>query len=308
MGRRWSNEELEFLEDKWGVVSIPGIAKELKRPVGGIKVKAKRIGLDQHLYSGGKVTINLIIKNLGYSSYTWMIKQFTKYGCPIQRKKVNNRSFRVVDINEFWKWAKENQEILNFRNFEENSLGLEPKWVKEKRKHDKTDLKKLNKNKLWTIEEEKLLLAKLKSYRYTCKELSQEFNRTEEAILKKISKLGIPYRPIPKREKKINEVVWSSKENKEFIELYNNGYSKKQISKILKKNEDIIEERIDLLNYKEKCNSRNKPWSIAEEKYLFKYKDIKTINELALELDRSKHAIQKKLTRLNVNLIEGFKA
>lgn len=40
-----------------------------------------------------------------------------------------------------------------------------------------------------------------------------------------------------------------------------------------------------------------------EEKYLFKYKDSKTYNELALELNRSKDAIQKKVSRLNLNLI-----
>lgn len=129
MNNRWREEEIQYLEDSWGVYSIPTIAKKLNRPIGGVKAKANRIGLDQHLYSGGKVTLNLVIQNLGYKSYTWMAKQFFKYGCPIQNKKVNNKSFKVIEINEFWEWAKENQDILNFRYFEENSLGLEPKWV-----------------------------------------------------------------------------------------------------------------------------------------------------------------------------------
>lgn len=307
MSTRWRKEEIDFLEDNWGILSIPNIAKKLNRPIGGIKVKAYRIGLGQHLYSGGKVTLNLVIQTLGYKSYTWMSKQFVKYGCPIQNKKVNNRSFKVVDINKFWKWAKENQNILNFKDFEENSLGLEPQWVKEKRKQDRANLKKLNKNKLWTSEEEALLIAKLKSYRYTCKELAEEFNRTEESILRKISKMKVPYRPVPKNEKKINEIIWTNKENEEFIGLYNKGYSTKQISQILRKSEDLIEERVNLLKSQFKGESRNRPWSIVEEKYLFKYKDLKTYNELALELNRSKDSIQKKVCRLNINLIQAIR-
>lgn len=306
MNNRWREEEIQYLEDSWGVYSIPTIAKKLNRPIGGVKAKAYRIGLDQHLYSGGKVTLNLVIQNLGYKSYTWMAKQFLKYGCPIQNKKVNNKSFKVIEINEFWEWAKENQDILNFRYFEENSLGLEPKWVKEKRRQDRINLKKLNKNKLWTREEEALLIAKLKSYRYTCKELAEEFNRTENSILRKISKMKIPYRPVPKNEKKINEIIWTNKENEKFVRLYKSGYSIKEISDILRKSEELIEERVNLLNSQYKGEKRNRPWSIVEEKYLFKYKDSKTYNELALELNRSKDSIQKKVSRLNLNLVHSI--
>lgn len=306
MNNRWREEEIQYLEDSWGVYSIPTIAKKLNRPIGGVKAKAYRIGLDQHLYSGGKVTLNLVIQNLGYKSYTWMAKQFLKYGCPIQNKKVNNKSFKVIEINEFWEWAKENQDILNFRYFEENSLGLEPKWVKEKRRQDRINLKKLNKNKLWTREEEALLIAKLKSYRYTCKELAEEFNRTENSILRKISKMKIPYRPVPKNEKKINEIIWTNKENEKFVRLYKSGYSIKEISDILRKSEELIEERVNLLNSQYKGEKRNRPWSIVEEKYLFKYKDSKTYNELALELNRSKDSIQKKVSRLNLNLVHAI--
>lgn len=306
MSNRWSEEEIQYLKNNWGVLSIPTISKNLNRPVGGIKVKAYRIGLDQHLYSGGKVTLNLVIKSLGYNSYTWMTKQFLKYGCPIQNKKVNNKSFKVVDIDEFWNWAKENQDILNFRCFEENSLGLEPEWVKDKRKQDKLNIKKLNKNKLWTSEEEALLIAKLKSYRYTCTDLAKEFNRTEAAILRKISKMKIQYRPVPKNDKKINEITWTNKENENFIRLYKSGYSIKEISDTLRKSEELIEERVNLLNSQFKGESRNRPWSIVEEKYLFKYKDHKTYNELALELNRSKDSIQKKICRLNINLIQAI--
>ena len=40
MSNRWREEEIQYLEDNWGVYSIPTIAKKLKRPNGGVKVKA----------------------------------------------------------------------------------------------------------------------------------------------------------------------------------------------------------------------------------------------------------------------------
>lgn len=115
--------------------------------------------------------------------------------------------------------------------------------------------------------------------------------------------MKIPYRPVPKNEKKINEIIWTNKENEKFVRLYKSGYSIKEISDILRKSEELIEERVNLLNSQYKGEKRNRPWSIVEEKYLFKYKDSKTYNELALELNRSKDSIQKKVSRLNLNLV-----
>ena len=37
---------------------------------------------------------------------------------------------------DFWKWAEQNQNFLDFSNFEENVLGVEPDWAKRKRKND----------------------------------------------------------------------------------------------------------------------------------------------------------------------------
>ncbi|MFA1819025.1 hypothetical protein ACDX78_02275 [Virgibacillus oceani] len=45
-GKKWSQEELDYLEDRWGVVSIKGIANKLGRSVNAVKLKAQRTGLD----------------------------------------------------------------------------------------------------------------------------------------------------------------------------------------------------------------------------------------------------------------------
>ena len=52
IGRSWSAEEIAYLEEKWGVTSIPAIAKKLNRSINSIKCKAKKIGLGRFYHQG----------------------------------------------------------------------------------------------------------------------------------------------------------------------------------------------------------------------------------------------------------------
>lgn len=43
MNRKWTKEDVEYLKEKWGTVSIPYIAQKLNRSVNAIKLKAGRL-------------------------------------------------------------------------------------------------------------------------------------------------------------------------------------------------------------------------------------------------------------------------
>ena len=43
MSRKWTKEDVEYLTEKWGNVSIPSIAKKLNRSVNAVKIKAKEL-------------------------------------------------------------------------------------------------------------------------------------------------------------------------------------------------------------------------------------------------------------------------
>lgn len=62
--KTWTPEEERYLEDHWGTVSIPGIAKTLERTVSAIKVRAERLGLGGVLDSGDYVTFNQLCLRL----------------------------------------------------------------------------------------------------------------------------------------------------------------------------------------------------------------------------------------------------
>lgn len=306
--KKWTQEELDFLEEKWGVLSKKLIAKKLNRSLNSVIVKAVRLGLGGYINARDEITLNLLINTLGYkNSYSWVSKKFENHNIPIKKMKIIDKSVKMVNINEFWKWAEKNKEILNFADFEEGALGKEPLWVKEKRNIDKNSLNKINRNRLWTKYEEQLLISKVKSMKYTYEELSKEFNRTEGAIKSRLNKLQTPYRPLERDR----HIIWTEEENNTLLQMYKEGYGANQIARKINKSEFSVKERVGILESRKNIVFKNQKWSKEEEKYLMKYFNSKTLTELSEELQRSKYAVSKKASRLRaaiINEVGGIKA
>lgn len=138
MGTNWSKQEELYLEENWGTISIPGLAKRLNRTTNGIVVKAQRLGLGPYLLGGDYISLNqLIIAVTGkiehsYHNISWVKNR----GLPIHKKRVKNNTFKVVYLEEFWKWAEKNRAFIDFSKMEPFALGYEPQWVSEQRKKD----------------------------------------------------------------------------------------------------------------------------------------------------------------------------
>ena len=67
----------------------------------------------------------------GYTS-----NRLIQNGLPVKWHRVKKNRFRVIDIEDFWKWAEKNKSLLDFSRFDKYTLGAEPDWVDEKRKAD----------------------------------------------------------------------------------------------------------------------------------------------------------------------------
>lgn len=239
--KNWTKEEIEILEDKWGTVSIPQIAKVLNRTVHSIKCKAYKIGLGTFIDSGEYVTFNKFTKAIGYDgSYGYLEKRLLKLEFPIKHKKSIKMNYKVIYLMDFWKWAEQHKQDISFAKFEKGMLGKEPKWVEEKRKADLTNPSKLNHNRKWTQAEDNLLIEKTKSCKYTYKDLAKDFNRTENAIKRRLYDLAVPYRPVPLN----NHIKWTEEENKKMFELHSKDYDTYAIAQILNKTHLSICDRL----------------------------------------------------------------
>ena len=201
MGRNknWSPAEFEYLQNSWGSVSIPGIAKHLGRSVNAVKIKAQRLHLGAHLNSGTTITFLELLKEFGrHGGYTYFKDRLVRNGFPIRYQRVENSRFAVVDIDEFWKWAEQHKTYFDFSKLAKNALGKEPEWVDEARC---AAYKAQHTTQPWTKAEDQRLEALLGQYKYTYTELAEAFCRTEGAIKRRITDLGLLQRPIRRESK-----------------------------------------------------------------------------------------------------------
>lgn len=171
----------------------------------------------------------------GYKITSWVKNR----GFPVHTKRVNNNSFRIVYLEEWWEWAEKNRDLLDFSKFEENVLGEEPEWVKEKRKHDVEKATKYVTTPWTKTEDEKLrrLVAKQK---YSYDDLSKMMRRTNGAIQRRLCDLGVKDRPV----KADNHIRWMEEDFRRLGELIKAGYGYELIAENIGKSSKAVRGRV----------------------------------------------------------------
>lgn len=244
MGKRrsWTPEEDAYLEDKWGVVSVGGIAKRLNRSENAVIVRSQRLGLGAFLEAGDYVTWNQLhialglgLSGSGYKMTSWVRNR----NFPLHSKRVKNNSFKVVYLEEFWKWAEQNQAFLDLSKMEPHALGAEPGWVAEKRRRDRARQNKY-KTTPWTEAEDAHLIRLVRKQQYGFRELSGMTGRTEGAIQRRLTDLGIKDRPL----KADNTVKWTDREYQLLGNMIAEGRQYEQMADILGKSAKAIRGRV----------------------------------------------------------------
>ncbi len=243
--RTWTPKELEYLEEHWGMVSIPTIANNLNRTVNAIKVKADRLGLGAVLMNGDYVTLNqlLLAVNGGNSGYGYKMKSWVKNrGLPVHTKRVNQCSFRVVYIDEFWKWAEKNRSFLDFSKMEPLALGAEPAWVEEQRRNDFKAFG-LQRKDPWTPAEDRRLLDLLKQQKYGYAEISKILHRSAGAIQRRCVDLKTPYRPV-KADNHGEKSAWKAEHYQIILDGIRRGESYTAIGERIGKSEKAVRGKV----------------------------------------------------------------
>ncbi len=208
-GKKWTTEEVDYLKDSWGTYSIDSICKKLGRSKCAIMNKVKRLELGPFLENGDYITFKQLVEALGYNGTGgYLAKSWIKNRkLPVMNKKVGKTSVKVINLDDFWKWAEKNKAFLDFSKFEPMTLGVEPSWVKKKREYDVKKKTIIQKN-VWTQKEDEYLIFLLNQYKYSYKDISKKMNRSEGAINRRIIELKLKQRPI----KADNHTPWTEEE------------------------------------------------------------------------------------------------
>lgn len=218
-GKKWSEKEIDYLNSMWGRYNLNALAKKLNRTVEAVKVKSERLGLGGGLKAQDAITKADIKRICGVSGYK-VEKWISVYGLKCTNKVVTSkRSFGLIKVKDFWEFAKNNNELIDFSKIEKNILGVEPEWVDEFRKRD-FKIKRKSYRRRWSAAEEKEAI-RLYTKGVTYEEIGKRLDRTSYGVQNKLIRLGYKNR--------IN-LAWRNEEINILKKLIEEGYSDYQIS------------------------------------------------------------------------------
>jgi hypothetical protein len=195
--RNWSSEEVAYLEEKWGVLNRQTIAEKLNRPESGVQQKAQRLGLGDALTHIDGITVSQLSQVI-HTHYGLLKNWIKKYDFPAKRKRLTaHKNVLYVRYDDFWKWAEQNKQMIDFSRFDRLALSPEPEWVEKKRAADFKKKQYLPKphNAAWSDNDIAKLKWLVQKPTMTYPELSKELRRTHGAIKRKLNELDIRFRP-----------------------------------------------------------------------------------------------------------------
>lgn len=221
---KWSKEELNYLQDSWGTVSIASIAKRLGRSINAVKCKGYRTGLTDARFMSEYVTLNQLAIALKVDWQTLNNIRIT-LGLPTKNKvfAIKEKTL-VLDIEKFWKWCEKNHRAFDWTRVEVNSLGPEPDWMPEARTaaYYRAQVNKTiaTANAKWTKNDDTQLIRLLNQFKYTYPEIAVELRRTQGAVKRRIRDLKLKQRPV----RLPNHIVYSDSDVEKLLDLYERGY------------------------------------------------------------------------------------
>lgn len=245
-GPNWTNDEITYLEEKWGSTNIISIAKVLDRTVNAVRLKAGRLNMGDPTLSFDGITVHqlCLATNIPYRTIKYWI---SNNGFPVKRKVFSEEmKVMVVTYPAWWKWAEENKRLVDFARFEENMLGAEPDWAKIKRGADKIRYHKKPHNEPWSEKEDKRLINMVQAFKFTYPEISKELKRTEAAIKRRLWDLGVKAKPVRLN----NHVKWTDKQTEQLVDLFDKGYSFETIAERVGKSASGARGKLERLGYK----------------------------------------------------------
>ena len=242
--RRWTDEEYEYLRETWGIKPVPSIAKHLGRSVNAIHIKVARLGLGPYTEAGTMISLYSLLRDLGKTAgYNYLKTKLESDGLPIKYKRVNECRVAMVNIDAFWKWAETHKTYFDLSQLEKNALGAEPDWVADARK---AAYRSRTIRTPWTKDEDSRLRDLLCRYKYTYNDLRELLGRSEGAIKRRITTLGIKERPLRHEVKK-----WSDKEVDMLIKMHDDGYGFDAIGKVLGRSGLAVRGKFEVMRHEE---------------------------------------------------------
>lgn len=173
-GRRWTQEELQTLEELSGTYTVASIAKRLGRSFDAVNIKLNRMGLAGFERSTDRLTMNQVCLMLGVQ-YRTVKNKWKSKGLSIVRRG----NYLTIRQEELIKYLKNHPEDWNAKDITDDSLIMGYPWYKEKKKAD------TRKSYYWS-QNDVSRLHYLRHEGYSLREIAEKMGRSESSIKYKL--------------------------------------------------------------------------------------------------------------------------
>ena len=158
MRREWTDKEVKYLNNRYLKQSVETTAKRLNRSIPSVKTLAKCFHSD----------IRVILR--------WI----DKFDLPCKKVELDNQTRYSIDPVEFWKWAENHKDIINWKKYERETLFPEPSWINYEWKKDNGKPER-HRNRITDFE--KAAIKGMMRKGMGNKEIAKEINRTYYATV-----------------------------------------------------------------------------------------------------------------------------
>ena len=191
-GKKWSESEINYLDENWGRLTLTYLSIRLKRTKKAVVLKAKRLRLGASTRADEYMTARQVSVLLAIDSHVvlrWIEKHNLK---AVKKIMLYKRQFILIKHCDLLRWLKNNQSRFDSRKIEFFGLGYEPLWLKSKRKRDKELLGK--RFRKWTDSEIQRIIVFSQDLTY--KEIARKMNRSHNSIEHKFGRLNYYFRSV----------------------------------------------------------------------------------------------------------------
>lgn len=220
--KRWTQEEIEYLQDNWGLLTINTLAKKLQRTEEAIQQKAMVLKLGKSQYANGLMYSPPQVAKLLKKDVKDIYKFIEQGLLKAKRKKLIDRKLYQIHFDDLMDFLKNNPDKWDSRKIPPYTFGIEPGWMQEKRKRD---AKIPNHNKRWSKEEEEHLILLVKAG-HPMKVIANILGRSLIAIYRRTEVLREQGRLKPTKIM----LPWTDEEWNMVLEMEKQGLDDKEIA------------------------------------------------------------------------------
>lgn len=173
MRRAWTEEEVAFLEKWYEKRGIPFFMKKFNRTEASVKRKAQKLGLNAYICE--ELYVKMVARCFHCDSSV-INRWIDKYGLPFRKVQRGQATCKLINTDNFWKWAEDHKDIIPWQKYDRLSLLPEPEWLDACIKASV----KNNRKKVSTLERNAVIRLRNKGESF--EQIADELGRTVDSV------------------------------------------------------------------------------------------------------------------------------